>query len=109
MEKAQRQGTAAVTDTHQQAAPPPETDFSQIHFTLYHHVLTGLHCPHGGDPGTILIACRQVKQHILQRADIQSLQTLRNARSHTLEHGDRERIEIVGCLTQGFRLVSTRG
>ena len=107
MEKTQCQRTTAITDTHQQAASPSEADFSEIDLTLYHHLLAGLHGTHGCNPGTVFVACRQVKQHILKSADIQPLQAIRDSRAYALEHRDRQGVEIVGGLTQGIRPVFT--
>jgi len=73
----QHQRTAAVADPRQQAAPSAIFDFCEIHFGLDHGMITGPQTADRHNAGTILIAARQMKQHILNGLYAESRQLRR--------------------------------
>ena len=95
MEKTQSQESGAVADAHQQRAPAPEVHFSQFDLALHHGLVAGAQRAHRGDARAVLVAQRQVKQHVLHGAQTQALESAGDSRSHPLQDRDRQPAQVV--------------
>ena len=68
MEEAQRDEPGAVGDAHQQRAPAPEDDLGELHLALDDRAVAGAQRADRHDARAVLVAQRQVEQHVLHRA-----------------------------------------
>ncbi len=91
MEEAQAQGAAAVLQAHQQAAAPPHDHVGTGDDALDHRVLAGAQRADGGDARAVLVAQRQVEQHVLQvfQADLGEFFRQRGTHAFQRGHGNR--------------------
>ena len=92
--EAQAQGTAAILDTAQQTAPPPHH-----HIRAQYHALDDrVHAwTQGADrchPGTVLVAQRQMEQHVLHTAQAEPAQLVRQRRADALEYRQRGAFQL---------------
>ena len=93
VEKTQHQCAGAVADLHQQRAAASEANLAMIDTRLDHYMLAGTHGAKRVDAGAILIAKRQVKQHILDAFDAKTRKTLGNARTDAFQRGYRQLLQ----------------
>ncbi len=99
VEESQRKGTAAILQPHQQAAPPSHEHFSGGDHAFHHGVLARPQGADGYDAGTVLIAQRQVEEHVLQGFQAHPCELFLQGRAYPLERGDRRRGQFAhaGC------------
>jgi hypothetical protein len=65
IKESQGQRSVAIADLHQQAAPSAIFNFDLINFDLDHGVIAGPQTADRYNARAVLIAARQMKQHIL--------------------------------------------
>ena len=93
IEKTQHDAAAAVSQMDQQRAAATETDLRVVDEALDDDPVARPCRGDRRDPGTVLVAQRQMEQQILHRIYAYPRETLRRARTHASQRTDREVVE----------------
>jgi len=91
MEEAQGQDAGTIGHMTEQEAPAARRHLAADHLGLDLRFLTGLQAVDRADTGTVLIAQRQVQQHVPDGGDAQPAQPFGQLGSDALERGHRQR------------------
>ncbi|MNZ79083.1 hypothetical protein D3C78_976770 [compost metagenome] len=99
VEEAQAEGAAGVLQAHQQAAPAAEDDVGAAHHAFHHRIAAGAQGADRRHVGAVLVAQRQVEQHVLQGFQADLGQFLGQRRADALQRGDGDARQFghAGC------------